>query len=219
MKLISVNVGLPRTISWKGRQFETGIFKIPVDGVRVVRSLNVDGDRQADLSVHGGPKKAVYAYPIEHYPLWKSFLGIDLSYGAMGENLTLEGLLEADICIGDTLSIGSAEFVVTQPRIPCFKLEAKFGRDDLVKEFLQSGFSGFYLEVVKEGQLEAGNPVQILSREPQQISVADFNKMQRREPVDPEMFRRALDIEAITEGWRDALTRWLSEWTKESSSQ
>ncbi len=210
MKLISINVGLPQLISWKGREFETGIFKSRTEGSVNVQFLNLNGDRQADLSVHGGPNKAVYAYPIEHYPYWQEFLSLpSLEMGAMGENVTLEGLKETDICVGDILGIGSAEFVVTQPRIPCFKLEAKFKRDDLVKAFLRSGLSGFYFAVRKEGQIQAGDPVQILSREPQQISIADFNRMQSHEFVDQDLLRRALQIEAITEGWRDAIERWL----------
>src|SRR6266851_1777434 len=164
MKLLSVNVGLPRDVISKGRLVTTGIFKEPVEGRVRLRTLNLDGDRQADLKVHGGIDKAVYAYPAEHYDYWRSELpGVELPWGMFGENFTVEGMLESGVNIGDEFRIGSAELVVTQPRLPCYKLAVKFGRDDIIKRFLGSGRTGFYFAVLKEGEVGAGDSIELLS--------------------------------------------------------
>ena len=158
MKLLSVNVGLPREIEWKGKVVRTSIFKVPVRGRVQVGQLNLEGDQQSDLSVHGGIDKAVYAYPSEHYPFWRQELpGMDLAWAVFGENFTTEGLLEETVHIGDRFRVGSAEFVVTQPRMPCFKLGIRFDRSDIVKRFLQSGRTGFYFAVLREGEVTAGD--------------------------------------------------------------
>lgn len=173
MKLISVNVGLPRELEWRGRHVRTSIWKSPREGRVRVGKLNVDGDGQSDLSVHGGPQKAVYAYPSEHYEFWRAELpDAELEWGAFGENLTTEGLLEPEVMMGDWIRIGSAEFEVTQPRMPCFKLGIRFGRDDMVKRFLHSGRSGFYLAVVREGDVAAGDGIEFTARDPRGLSVA-----------------------------------------------
>src|SRR6266550_4054691 len=157
MKLLSVNVGLPRELEWKGKVVRTSIFKVPVTGQVRVAKLNVEGDQQSDLTVHGGIDKAVYAYPSEHFAFWSTELpGMDLPWGVFGENFTTAGLLEETFHIGDRLRIGSAEFMVTQPRMPCFKLDIRFNRSDMVKRFLQSGRTGFYFAVLKEGEVAAG---------------------------------------------------------------
>jgi MOSC domain-containing protein YiiM len=161
LRVVSVNVGRPREVEWHGQPVTTSIWKAPVAGrVRVGRE-NLEGDRQADLSVHGGAYKAVYMYPSEHYEAWRREQpGLLLPWGAFGENLTTEGLLESDVRIGDRLRIGSAEFEVTQPRQPCYKLGVRFGRDDMVKLFLASGRSGFYLSVAREGEVGAGDAIE-----------------------------------------------------------
>ena len=165
MKVISVNVSLPREVSWKGKAVTTGIFKRPVADRIIVRTLNLDGDRQADLRVHGGPNKAVYAYPSEHYPFWRRELPeMQLPWGMFGENLTIDGLLENEVNIGDCFRIGSVELIVTQPRMPCYKLNVRFGRKDIVKRFLRSGRSGFYLAVEREGEIGAGDSITRLAR-------------------------------------------------------
>jgi MOSC domain-containing protein YiiM len=161
VKLISVNVGLPREVQWRGRTVRTSIWKSPVEGRRHVGRFNVDGDRQADLRIHGGTQKAVYVYPSEHYAYWREELGEDLSWGAFGENLTLEGLLERDVATGDRLTIGTAEFMVSQPRTPCFKLMIRFGRDDMIQRFRAARRPGFYLSVVREGEVGAGDDIAI----------------------------------------------------------
>src|SRR5579863_4568929 len=157
MKLISLNVGRPRLVVYNGATINTGIFKHPVSGPVQLRRLNLDGDRQADLRVHGGPDKAVYAYPSEHYAWWRAQLDrVELPWGAFGENLTIEGLTENDVCVGDRFRAGTAEFVVTQPRMPCYKLGIRFGRTDVVEKFLASGRTGFYVSVVREGDVGPG---------------------------------------------------------------
>lgn len=161
MQLLSVNVGLPREVAVGGKTLRTSIFKTPVGGRLAIRDNNLDGDRQADLSVHGGVSKAIYVYPHEHYAFWRRELpDVELQPGHFGENLTSEGLLEDDVHVGDRLRIGSAELVVTQPRMPCSKLGVRFGRLDMVKRFLDSRRSGFYLAVAHEGAVAAGDPIE-----------------------------------------------------------
>ena len=153
-RVISINVGVPRAVEWRGERLMTAIFKSPIPGPVTVRSLNIDGDGQADPTVHGGARKAVYAYPSEHYDFWRGELPLaDLGFGAFGENLTTEGLLETGIAPGDTLEIGTALFEVTVPRMPCFKLGIRFERADMVKRFWQSRRCGFYLSVAREGEI------------------------------------------------------------------
>jgi MOSC domain-containing protein YiiM len=211
VKVLSVNVGLPRDVEWRGRRYETAIFKTPVGGrVRVV-GFNLEGDRQADPSVHGGPDKAVYGYPIEHYPFWQSVLETgDLGWGAFGENLTTEGLLEEDVLIGDRFRIGSVELVVTQPRIPCHKLALRHRRPDLPKRFLASGRSGFYFAVAREGELGAGDAIERVARDPGDLSVADVNRIARGE-ADAALTRRAAEHPALAEVWREELRERLAK--------
>ena len=160
MKVLSVQVGRPRDVEWRGEVVNTGIFKQPVHGPVIVRYLDLDCDEQADLTVHGGPNKAVYVYPSEHYPLWRKELPeLEFPYGAFGENLTVDGLLENEVRIGDELRIGTAEFVVTQPRMPCYKLAVRFDRTDMLRRLLRSGRTGFYLRVLKEGIVTAGDEI------------------------------------------------------------
>ncbi len=212
MKLISINVGRPREVVSHGEPVVTGIFKQPVDGVVAVRRLNVAGDEQADLSVHGGPDKAVYAYPLEHYDFWRNELGLEeLPFGAFGENLTTEGLIEAEVNIGDQLRIGTAEFVVTQPRMPCFKLGIRFNRPDMVKRFLASGRTGFYLRVLQEGEVEAGNAIVLLARDAGNVSVADIVVLYAGKRGDQELLRRASQAQALPEAWREWFAERLEE--------
>ena len=178
MRLVSINVGRPREVEWRGKTVRTSIFKDPVTGPVRVREHNLDGDEQADLSVHGGADKAVYAYPCEHYAYWRSELpGIELRWGAFGENLSTEGLSEAALRIGDRLRIGSAELLVTQPRLPCFKLGIRFGRPDMVKRFQRRGRTGFYLAVLREGVLSPADPIEVVPAERSSLSVADVARL------------------------------------------
>ena len=199
MKLISVCVGVPREVSWKGKPVMTGIFKQPVEGRVVMRSLNLDGDQQADLTVHGGVEKAVYAYPMEHYAYWRQELPEEaLPWGAFGENLTIEGLSETTVHIGDRFRIGTAELLVTQPRFPCFKLNLKFGRDDMVKRFLNSRLSGIYFSVVQEGEVGSGDAIKLVSRDANKVTVADIVQIYVRE-ADVALVRRAVQVPALAD--------------------
>ncbi len=210
MKLLSVNVGLPREIEWKGKLVRTSIFKAPVPGRVRVSQLDLERDQQSDLSVHGGIDKAVYAYPSEHYPFWhKELPGMDLPWGVFGENFTTEGLLEEAVHIGDRLRVGSAEFVVTQPRMPCFKLGIRFDRPDIVKRFLQSGRSGFYLAVLKEGEVTAGDSIEYLKRDEHGVTVADIVNLYGRDATNQELLRRVSDLPSLPENWRDYFRKRL----------
>jgi MOSC domain-containing protein YiiM len=183
VKVVSVNVGRPRRVEWGGRQVRSAIWKAPVAGrVRVTR-LNLEGDKQSDLRVHGGPDKAVYVYPSEHYAYWARELpALDLPWGAFGENLTTEGLLEADMRIGDSFRAGTAELRVTQPRSPCYKLMVRFDREDMVRRFLDSGRTGFYVAVVTEGDVAAGDPIERVARSDREVTIADVvARLQSRE--------------------------------------
>jgi len=203
MRLVSVNIGHPREVIYKGKTVTTGIFKEPVEGRTALRRLNLDGDRQADLSVHGGPNKAVYAYPFEHYEYWREqYPGVDLPWGMFGENLTVEGLREESLNIGDRVRIGSAQLMVTEPRLPCHKLAAKFGRDDIIKRFLHSGRTGFYFAVLQEGEVAAADDITVVGRDKHGVTVADITRLYVREKDDMTTLRRAVQVEALPESWR-----------------
>jgi MOSC domain-containing protein YiiM len=208
MKTVSVNVGLPRELEWKGITVSTGIFKEPVTGSVTVRRNNLDGDRQADLTVHGGPNKAVYGYASEHYPYWRKQLPkMELPWGVFGENLTTEGVSEDSLHIGDVVRVGSAVLRVVQPRQPCYKLQIRFGRDDIIQRFLVSGRSGFYFSIVEEGEVEAGSPIEVVSRDENQVTVADIHRLYLGIEPNPELLRRALRVPALPEGLRGSLLR------------
>lgn len=205
MTIVSLNVGLPREVEWHGRLVSTGIFKSPVSGRLPLRRLNFDGDRQADLTVHGGHAKAVYCYPFEHYEHWKGELGRELPFGAFGENLTTTDLDERSVHLGDEFEVGTARVVVTQPRVPCYKLGIRFGDDTMVKRFLKSERSGFYVAVLQEGDVGAGDAMTPLSQHPARVSVRDINRLYvaktfRRDDVA--VAERALTIDAFPEVWK-----------------
>ena len=207
VKLLSVNCGLPREVMWHGKSVTTSIYKDPVKGRIALQRLNLDGDRQSDLSVHGGKDKAVYCYPIEHYEYWRAELpGHALPMGAFGENFTIEGLVEDSVHIGNQFSIGSAEVVVTQPRLPCYKLGLRFQSDDMVRRFLGSRRTGFYLAVTREGDVGAGDEIKLLSHNPESVSVSTITRLyvaKRYGRDDARAVRRALTVEALPQGWKE----------------
>lgn len=204
MKIISVNVGLPREILHDGKMIRSGIFKTPVAGRVRVKALNIDGDQQADLTVHGGPSKAIYAYPSEHYEFWrKQFPEVELPWGSFGENLDTAGIVEKEINIGDRLCIGSVELIVTEPRLPCYKLNAKFAREDMVKRILRSRRTGFYLSVAREGEIGAGDLIRFLSRDETRVSVADVTRLYAFDHNDLAGMRRAAEVKALPDSWRN----------------
>jgi MOSC domain-containing protein YiiM len=203
MKIMSVNVGLPREVAWQGKVVTTGIFKEPVNAPVMLRTLNLEGDGQADLTVHGGVSKAVYAYPSEHYAFWRAeFAAMDLPWGMFGENLTTEGLLEDAVYIGDRFRVGQTELMVTEPRMPCYKLGIKFGRADIIKRFLVSRRTGFYFAVKREGKVGAGDAIELVGREQQAISVAAVTRLYAFQKDDFETLRRAVEVEALPENWK-----------------
>ena len=203
MKLISVNVGLPRIVMQNGDPVSTGIFKAPVVGRVMIRTLNLDGDHQADLSVHGGPSKAVYVYPSEHYDYWKRELPeMALPWGMFGENFTSAGLSESELNIGDKFRVGSAIVIVTEPRMPCYKLGIKFGRPDMVKRFLASERTGFYLAVLQEGAVGAGDEIQLMEKSGDSVKVSEITELYTREKRNVPLLRRAIAVDALPESWR-----------------
>jgi MOSC domain-containing protein YiiM len=211
VKLVSVNTGLPREVKWHGRAVTTGIFKEPVEGRVALRKLNLDGDRQADLTVHGGAFKAVYCYSLGHYEYWKKELpGRQLPMGMFGENFTIDGgkdePLEESVHLGDRFSIGTAEVVVTQPRLPCYKLGLRFGSDDMVKRFLASGRTGFYVAVVREGEVGVGDEIKVIGRETQAVPVSEITRLyvaKRYGEVEIRAVRRALEVKELPESWKE----------------
>jgi MOSC domain-containing protein YiiM len=207
MKLTSVNVGLPREVMWHGTNVATGIFKEPVEGRVRLRKLNLDGDGQADLTVHGGKDKAVYCYPLAHYDYWKKELpGRELPAASFGENFTTEGLLEDSVHIGDQFSIGSAEVIVTQPRLPCYKLGIRFQSDDMVRRFLVSGRTGFYFAVTREGEVGEGDDIRAIARDHEAVPVSEITRLyiaKRFGDDDLSSVRRALRVAALPGSWKE----------------
>jgi len=204
VKLISVNVARPHLMVYKGVTINSGIFKKPVTGRVALRTLNLEGDRQADLSVHGGPNKAVYGYGLEHYEYWRQDLQeTNLSWGAFGENFTTDGLREDGLHVGDRFRIGSAVVMVRQPRMPCYKLAAKFQRDDMIERFLRSGRSGFYFSVEQEGEVEVGNNFELILRNHAGITIAEMNLLFYREKYNRDLLQKAVGTAALPEDWRE----------------
>lgn len=203
-RLVSVNVGLPRAVTWKGGTVTTGIFKAPVDGPVALRRDNLEGDGQADLSVHGGPTKAVYVYPSRHYDYWRFELGDSkLAWGSFGENFTTDGVEEETVCIGDEFQVGSARVVVTEPRMPCFKLGIRFGRADMLKLFLKSQRTGFYFGVVEEGVVQADDHLERVGEHPDGLRVSEVTRLYTTERTNKALLRKAISVLALPERWRD----------------
>jgi len=204
MKIISVNVGRPRLVMRDGEPVSTGIFKEPVTGRVMMRTLNLDGDRQADLTVHGGPEKAVYGYPSEHYEFWRRELpDMDLPWGMFGENFTTEDIFETETHIGDKFRIGTAEVMVTQPRMPCYKLGIRFGRTDIIKRFLVSERSGFYFSVMKEGEVGAGDELELIEKNDSGVRVVDVTRLYGSDKRNVDLLRRAIATKALPGSWRE----------------
>ncbi len=212
MQLVGVSVAKPETVVHEGREISTGIFKRPVSGRVRVGRLNLEGDGQADLAAHGGVDKAVYAYPLEHYAAWQDELGHPETFpwGQFGENLTVQGLTETEVAIGDALRIGSALLQVSQPRAPCFKLGIRMGRASFPKQLVASGRCGFYLRVLEEGELAAGDAVERVSEHPAKLSVAEAFRLQFHDRDDLAGARRACALDALAHAWREPLAQRLA---------
>ena len=204
MKVISLNVGRPQLVTHNGSPVSTAIFKQPITHRIKLRSLNLDGDRQADLSVHGGPTKAVYLYPSEHYEFWRQELpDMNLPWGIFGENLTTEGLLESEVNIGDKFQLGTAKVVVTEPRMPCYKLGIRFGRSDIIKRFLVSERTGFYFGVLEEGEVQVGDSLKLLETNQHQLKVTDVTRLFARDKGNVDLLKRAISVQELPVSWRD----------------
>jgi MOSC domain-containing protein YiiM len=214
VNIVSVNVGLPQAVPWKGTWVETAIFKKPIPGPVEIKKLNLEGDRQADLTVHGGANKAVYAYPSEHYSEWKNELGLfELDPGAFGENLTTAGLQEDETYIGDELQVGSAVLQVVQPRLPCYKLTVKFARDDMIKRFLAKRKPGIYFSVLREGVVETGSKIELLRRDELHVTIVDvFDQVIGR--GNPGKLERMLQSDVLPQDLKD----WLQQRSAGTSS-
>jgi len=210
MQVVSVNVGLPREVKWRGDMVRTGIFKEPVPGARPLRRFNLEGDGQADLTVHGGKDKAVYAYPSEHYEFWRSqWPGRDYPWGVFGENLSTMGLLEDSVCVGDEFRVGTARLVVTQPRMPCFKLGIRFGDPEIIKRFLQSRRPGIYFGIVGEGEIGPGDRIELVRSDPQRLNLVELLDLILDSAASETQLQRALSVPALADDWRRDFTKRL----------
>lgn len=210
MGIVSLNVGKPVTVDYQGKDLSTGIYKQPVEGPLFLSSLNFEGDGQADLINHGGLDKAVCAYPSEHYPYWERSLGKPMTYAAFGENLTLRGLLEDGVCIGDVYRIGGAVLQVSQPRYPCFKLSQKHGVKDMPARVLNTGYSGFYFRVLEEGRVSADSPVTRLDSQASGITVLEVLRMMKDGRKDEQGLERMLEIDELASSLKSQFGTWLA---------
>ena len=212
MRLLSLNVGLPRQVRFQGELVTTGIFKKPVQGSVRLRKLNLEGDKQADLKVHGGVDKAVYAYAGEHYDYWRQELpDMSLPWGMFGENFTTEGMFEESVNIGDQFKVGTANLIATQPRMPCYKLGVKFGSMDMIKRFLASGLTGVYFKVMKEGELEQGDEIKLIKKDENSVTIKDIVRIYTIDKDDIQTIERAIKIKDLPNGWRYHFIKQLEQ--------
>lgn len=210
--LVSLNVALPTEVMYQQKSVQTGIFKQPVEGVRFLRKVQLEGDGQGDLKNHGGPDKALCAYAQDHFPYWERTLGIEIKAGAFGENVTLVGMTEQEVCIGDRYKLGGAVVEVSQPRQPCFKLAMKHGVSDLVAQVQRTGYTGYYFRVIEEGPIEAGSPILLLHRGKEGRTISWANEIMYSKDTGPEQVAKVRDllaVEALAESWRRMLTKRL----------
>ncbi|WP_216831289.1 MOSC domain-containing protein [Alkalihalobacterium elongatum] len=210
MSCMSIQVGKPKTVSHNGKDLLTGIYKTKVQGSVFIGKLNVEGDGQADLKNHGGKDKAVCVYPYEHYEYWQESLNRELTNGAFGENLTVSGMLEKDVCIGDTYKVGDVVVQVSQPRQPCFKLAKRNEVDDLVVRVQDTGFTGYYFRVLEEGFVEEDDTIELIERHPNQVSIEFANTIMFKEKDNLEGIMAILAVEELSESWRDTLQKRLN---------
>jgi len=212
LRLLSLNVGLPRQVRFQGELVTTGIFKEPVQGSVKLRKLNLEGDKQADLKVHGGVDKAVYAYAGEHYDYWRQELpDMSLPWGMFGENFTTQGMFEESVNIGDQFKVGTANLIATQPRMPCYKLGVKFGSMDMIKRFLASGLTGVYFKVMKEGELEQGDEIKLIKKDENSVTVKDIVRIYTIDKDDIQTIERAIKIKDLPNGWRYHFIKQLEQ--------
>ena len=204
MKLVSVNVGLPRKIKFGNDIVTTGIFKNPIHKRVLIKKLNLEGDKQADLTVHGGSDKAVYSYPYEYYDFWKQgFPDVSFNWGMFGENLTTEGLFESQVNVGDIFQIGTSKLVATQPRMPCYKLGIKFGRMDIIKKFLESEKSGIYFKVIKEGEIGVDDNIRLIKKDNNNVTIKNIVELIKKDDKDSMiLMEKAIKVSDLPTGWK-----------------
>jgi len=212
LKLLSLNVGLPRQVKFQNELVTTGIFKEPVRGRVRLRKLNLDGDKQADLTVHGGADKAIYAYAEEHYSYWQTeFHDMSLPWGMFGENFTTQGMVEEMVNVGDQFQVGTAKVVATQPRMPCYKLGVKFGRMDVIKKFLASGLTGIYFKVIREGDIEQGDEIKLIKKDANNVTIKDIVNLYTINKDDLHTMQRAIKLKDLPNGWKNHFLEQLEE--------
>ena len=216
--LLSVNVGLPRDVTWQGKTVHTGIWKTPVKGPRMVRRLNIDGDGQGDLTGHGGERRAVFVYQVDSYRYWQDQLGRnDFTYGQFGENFTVDGLSDKEVCIGDRYRIGGALFEVTQPRVTCYRLGIRMNEPEMAALVVKHGRPGFYFRVLEEGEVEAGDEIIRVASGPERMSVFDIDALLYMPGHPRDQLERALRIPALSAGWRRSFEALLTQERKDGA--
>ncbi|MEO7715327.1 MAG: MOSC and FAD-binding oxidoreductase domain-containing protein [Capsulimonas sp.] len=219
-RLLSVNVGLPREVIWNGKTVRTSVWKFPVEGPRMVRKLNIDGDAQADLSGHGGEQRAVFVYQMDSYHYWERFLGRnDFTFGQFGENFTVEGLLDEEVCIGDRYRIGDAVFEVTQPRVTCYRVGIRMNEPRMPALLVAHHRPGFYFRVLQEGEVEAGDEIVKIADGPEGLTVADVDALLYLPGHSHEQMERALRIPALSKGWRESFEAMLRQGSSAQTGQ
>jgi len=210
IEILSLNVGMPKQVQFQQKDVSTGIFKTATDEALYLSYLNFEGDEQGDLVHHGGREKAVCVYPYEHYPFWEDELKRPLEYGALGENLTIKGLLETDVCIGDVFELGKAIVQVSQPRQPCYKLTIRHGVPDMLLKVQQTGYTGFYFRVLAEGVVSKDDGLSLLHRHPKEITVSFANRIMHREKDNIEGIRQILEVEELSLNWKNTFLKRLA---------
>lgn len=210
IEILSLNVGMPREVQFQQKDVFTGIFKTATEEALYLSYLNFEGDGQADLVHHGGREKAVCVYPYEHYPFWENELKRPLEYGALGENLTIKGLLETDVCIGDVFELGKAIVQISQPRQPCYKLTIRYGVPDMLLKVQQTGYTGFYFRVLEEGAVSKDDGLSLLHRHPKEITVSFANRIMHREKDNIEGIKQILEVEELSLNWRNTFLKRLA---------
>ncbi len=218
-RLVSVNVGLPRDITWQGKTVRTAVWKAPVKGRRMVRRLNVDGDGQGDLTGHGGERRAILVYQLDSYRYWRSHLGRnDFAPGQFGENFTVDGLSDAEVCIGDRYRIGAALFEVTQPRVTCYRLGIRMNEPEMAALLVRHGRPGFYFRVLEEGEVEAGDEIMRVASGPERMSVSEIDALLYMPGHPSDQLERALRIPALSSGWRSSFEALLAQGRKDGAT-
>ncbi|MFB6366937.1 MOSC domain-containing protein [Paenibacillus elgii] len=210
IEILSLNVGMPKQVQFQQKDVSTGIFKTATDEALYLSYLNFEGDGQGDLVHHGGREKAVCVYPCEHYPFWEDELKRPLEYGALGENLTIKGLLETDVCIGDVFELGKAIVQVSQPRQPCYKLTIRHGVPDMLLKVQQTGYTGFYFRVLAEGVVSKDDGLSLLHRHPKEITVSFANGIMHREKDNIEGIKQILEVQELSLNWRNTFLKRLA---------